>query len=85
VSAIDNSVVRRCVTHHYACDCREFATRQLVEDLFDLAREWKQGASCAWADPHRRYADLRGEAERLGYVHRRNNRSSVSGPAAGTE
>lgn len=79
-------VGRRCITHHYACDCREADTRQLIENLFDLAREWKQGRSCAWTDPFQRYDDLHGEAERLGYVLRRhpaNKSVTVAAPAAG--
>ena len=28
----DQRLVRRCVTHHFACDCREARFRELLED-----------------------------------------------------
>jgi hypothetical protein len=50
-------IVRRCVTHHFACDCREARFRELLEDVI-----WKHSDSnspeynecdkdpCAWCE-----------------------------------
>jgi hypothetical protein len=51
--------VRNCTTHHHACDCREAATRKLVNELL-------HGAAAATSISE--FDRLRAEAVRLGYV-----------------
>ena len=61
---------RVCVTHHYACDCREKAVRELIRDLMELALDNRLDEDeRSFVDPARRYVELRNEAVRLGYHH----------------
>jgi hypothetical protein len=62
--------VKECTTHHHACDCREEATRKLVNDLIEHARY-----SCGSITIQR----LRAEAVRLGYVQGRSDRPDEKG------
>ena len=61
---------RVCVTHHYACDCREKAIGELIRDLMELALDNRLDVDeRSFVDPARRYVELRNEAVRLGYHH----------------
>jgi hypothetical protein len=51
--------VRNCTTHHHACDCREAATRKIVNDLLHAA---------VVGLPPEPFNALHAEALRLGYV-----------------
>jgi hypothetical protein len=66
--------VSKCTTHHHACDCREAATRKLVNELLligtdSTAREW--------------WNNLHAEAVRLGYVQGRSDRPAAQGEGEG--
>lgn len=59
--------MKQCTTHHHACDCREAATRELVNDLMELALEWRS-RECSFTDPSGRYVELKTKAQELAYV-----------------
>ena len=54
-----------CTTHHKACDCREEATRKLVNELL---------SSTLFAQDSYWYKELRAESVRLGYAQARSDR-----------
>ena len=56
--------MKECITHHKACDCREEATRKLVNDLLVAAGIFA---------PKQDYPSLHAEAVRLGYVQARSD------------
>ena len=62
--------MKECTTHHHACDCREEATRRLVNDLLVAAGIFA---------PEQDYPFLHAEAERLGYVQGRSDRPAAQG------
>lgn len=41
------NVDKQCVTHHYACDCREAAMRNLVTAYRRIALRLQKGLPCA--------------------------------------
>ena len=57
--------MKNCVTHH--CACREKATATLVNDLLELCLE-RGAKDCAFTNPSARYAELKANAQELGYV-----------------
>ena len=62
--------MKDCVTHHYACDCREKAIGELIRDLMELALDNRQPEEDrCFADSAHRYCELRNEAVKLGYHH----------------
>ena len=63
-----------CTTHHHACDCREAATRKLVNELLRDAAF--KGVACD-------YDRLRAESVRLGYLQGRSDRPAAQGEGEG--
>jgi hypothetical protein len=50
----------RCTTHHYACDCREKRTKELIREMFEQIKdEWRNDPSTE---------EYRKEAAELGYL-----------------
>ena len=66
--------MKECTTHHHACDCREEATKKLVNKLLRDAAF--KGVACD-------YDRLHADAVRLGYVQGRADRPAAQGEGEG--
>jgi ribosomal protein L6P/L9E len=62
--------MKKCTTHHKACDCREAATKALVSEMINGLE-------------HGYFYRLRAKAVRLGYVQGRKAKPAAQGEGEG--
>jgi len=58
--------MKECITHHYACGCRETATKDLILNLFGIL--WGLNAMDATPIDLTPLLKYEAEAEKLGYI-----------------